>query len=251
MDLGLENKRVLITGGTRGIGAAIIEAFLAEGAHVAFCARNAAEVAEKQDFWTGQGHTVHGTPLDVADKKALESWIASSATALGSVDIYIPNASAGLGQGEEGWQAAFDVDTMSTVRGCEAVLPHLAETKGAIVVIASIAALEAMGEPSPYNTAKAGLIAYASQLGQVAAPHGIRVNSVSPGPVHVEDGFWGAVQKDQPEVYQSVAARHPQGRLASVEEIARCVVFLASSAASWVTRSNLIVDGGFTQRIQF
>ena len=251
MDLGLKDKRVLITGGTRGIGAAIVEVMLEEGAKVAFCARNEIQVNEKQKEWSDKGHSAYGTVCDVADKESLESWVAQSATALGGIDVYIPNVSAGLGTGEEGWKAALDIDIMSTVRGCEAALPHLASNKGSIVLIASISGLEAAGGPSPYATAKAGLIAYASQLGEIAAPHGVRVNSVSPGPVHVDDGFWGQVKTSQPETYESVSAQHPMGRLAVPSEIARCVAFLASPAAGWVTRSNLIVDGGFTRRIQF
>jgi len=251
MDLGLKGKRVLVTGGTRGIGAAIVGTFLQEGAEVAFCARNDEQVSAAQDIWAREGYSVDASICNVAEKNEYLAWIAAATERLGGIDIFIPNVSAGPGQGEEGWEAAFNVDLMATVRGCEAVLPHIAVNKGSIVIIGSISGLEAAGGPAPYNTAKAGLIAYASQLGEMAAPHGVRVNCVSPGPIHVENGFWGEVKRQQPDFYEGIVARQPMGRLGSPEEVARCVAFLSSSAASWVTRSNLIIDGGFTQRIQF
>ena len=252
MDLGLAGKRVLVTGGTRGIGAAVVDAFLAEGATVAFCARNAEQVEARAGDLKKQGHTVFGAAVDVADGAAYKGWVERSASDLGGIDIFVPNVSGGALSGEEGWQRAFDVDLMATVRGCDMALPHLAASgAGAIVVISSIAGLEDFGSPGAYNTVKAGLIAYASQLGAAAGPHGIRVNSVSPGPIHVADGFWGEVERSQPEVYKATAARHPTGRLGTPEEVARCVTFLASPAASWVTRTNLVVDGGFTKRVQF
>lgn len=251
MDLGLKDKRVLVTGGTRGIGNAIVRQFLAEGARVAFCARNANEVAATQQELSSLGDTV-GTVVDVRDPASYLGWIESSVETMGGADIFVPNVSGGAGQGEDGWRTAFEVDLLATVRGCESVIGQLAQgNDGSIVVIASIAGLEGMGGPSAYNTVKAGLIAYSSQLGELAAHHGVRVNTVSPGPIHVDDGFWGNIEANQPDAYKATVARHPFGRLGTPEEVARCVVFLASPAASWVTRANMVIDGGFTRRIQF
>ncbi|MCJ9429077.1 SDR family NAD(P)-dependent oxidoreductase [Kordiimonas marina] len=252
MDLGLKGKRVLVTGGTRGIGAAIVDVLAAEGAQVAFCARQPAEVEARTAFLQGKGYTVHGAAADVADPASYAQWLRSAMDALGGVDVFIPNVSGGAGAGEEGWRAAFEVDMMAAVRGVEAVVPQMQGQKsGAIVMISSIAALEAMGGAGPYGSMKAALTAYASQLGADVAPYGIRVNTVSPGPIHVEDGFWGNVQRNHPEAYHGAVARQPFGRLGTAEEVARCVAFLASPAASWVTRTNMIIDGGFTRRVQF
>ncbi|NVJ70755.1 MAG: SDR family oxidoreductase [Alphaproteobacteria bacterium] len=252
MDLGLKGKKAIVTGGTRGIGAAVVAKLLEEGASVAFCARREEEVAARVKEWTDAGYRVFGDVVDVRQPAGYLGWLDKARNDLGGVDIFVPNVSGGAGQGEEGWQVAFEVDLLATVRGCESLLAHMVQGgSGAIVVLASIAGLEAMGAPSPYNTVKAGLIAYASQLGDLAAQHGVRVNTVSPGPIHVDNGFWGDVQRSQPETYQSVAERHPFKRLGTVEEVANCVAFLASPAASWVARTNMIIDGGFTRRIQF
>lgn len=251
MDLGLKGKNVLITGATRGIGRAVANLFMEEGAEVSFCARREAEVLSAVSEWEAKGYSVRGTTCDVSDPTSYKKWLLDEVNQFGALDVFVPNVSGGAQQGDEGWKTAFETDLMATVNGCETLLPSLAASKGAIVVIASIAGLEAMGGPSAYNTVKAGLIAYASQLGDISASHGVRVNSVSPGPVHVEGGFWGAVKQDQAEVYQAVCAQHPMGRLATPEEVANAVVFLASERSSWITRTNLIVDGGFTRRVQF
>lgn len=252
MDLGLKGKRAIVSGGTRGIGAAIVDELVREGAQVAFCARRPDEVEARVSALKSDGHSVSGAAIDVRDPASYIQWLEAAVGHMGGVDIFVPNVSGGAGQGEEGWRAAFEVDILATVRGCESLMAQLAAgNDGAIVVIASIAGLESMGAPGPYNTAKAALIAYASQLGDLAAPHNVRVNTVSPGPIHVEDGFWGNVKTAQPEAYDATVARHPMGRLGTPEEVARCVAFLASPAASWVTRTNLIVDGGFTRRIQY
>lgn len=252
MDLGLKGKRAIVTGGTRGIGAAIVQLLAEEGATVATCARNADEVDALNKRTVSEGLAVRASQCDVADKAAYESWLSASVAALGGVDIFVANVSGGVAAGEEGWQRSFDVDLMATVRGCEGLLsPMIQSGGGAMVIISSISGLESSGSPSAYGTVKTGLIAYASQLADAAAAHGIRVNSVSPGPIDVEDGFWGEVKRNQPETYQAVCARHGAGRLGTTAEVANCVAFLASDAASWVTGTNIVVDGGMTKRVQF
>ncbi|MFC3050877.1 SDR family NAD(P)-dependent oxidoreductase [Kordiimonas pumila] len=251
MDLNLVGKRVLVTGGTRGIGAAIVKTFLMEGADVAFCARNSEQVDAVTATLQVEGYTVYGAVCDVSDTQSYIHWIEEAVAKLGGVDIFVPNVSGGAHAGDEGWNSAFQIDLMGVVKGCETILPHLASKGGSIVVITSIAGLEATGGVSAYNTVKTGLITYASQLGEMVARHNVRVNCVSPGPVYVEDGFWGQIEKNQSDTFKAVCAAHPLDRMATTQEVANAVVFLASPLASWVTRTNLIVDGGFTRRVQF
>lgn len=252
MDLGLNGKRAIVTGGTRGIGAAIVELLIAEGAHVATCARNPDEVAALQQSANQTDQKLTVSVCDVGDKAAYESWLANSVGALGGVDVFVANVSGMGGEGEEGWKRTFDVDLMATVRGCESLLGPMAQGGGgSMVIISSISGLEAVGGAGAYGTIKAGLIAYSSQLAEMAGAHGIRVNAVSPGPIHVDDGFWGNVKAGDPQMYDAVCARHPSGRMGTTKEVANSVAFLSSDAASWVTGANLIVDGGMTKRVQF
>lgn len=252
MDLGLEGKRAIITGGTRGIGAAIVDALVAEGAHVATCARNSDDVAALAQSAKQNNHKIIASVCDVGDKVGYETWLGNSVTALGGVDIFVANVSGMGGEGEEGWKRSFDVDLMATVRGCESLLAPMAQDGGgSMIIISSISGLESVGGAGAYGTIKAGLIAYSSQLAEMAGAHGIRVNAVSPGPIHVDDGFWGNVKSGDPQMYDAVCARHPSGRMGTTQEVANCVAFLASDAASWVTATNLIVDGGMTKRVQF
>lgn len=251
MDLGLKGRKAIVTGGTRGIGAAIVDLLVAEGCDVAFCARDEKQVKAKSDKLASDDVNVFGSVCDVGDHSALSAWISDSVKSLGGVDIFIPNVSGGMQPDADPWKMVYDVDLMATVRGCEQVL-ELMSAGGAIVVITSIAGLESFGPPGAYATIKAGLISYASQLGEAAAVKNVRVNAVSPGPIHVEDGAWGNIQRNSPEMYEAVAKKHLlEGRLGTPEEVARSVVFLASPAASWVTRTNHVVDGGFTRRVQF
>ncbi len=253
MDMGLQGKNVLITGGTRGIGAATVQAYLAEGANVSFCARNKQQVEECLEAFSsvGPGRVIGGT-VDVRDTQTYLNWIDQSAEILGGIDVFVPNVTGGTEPGLKGWSNAFDVDLMATVQGCEKVMPYLSESDvGSIVIVASISGIECTGAPSAYNTVKAGLIAYSGQLSEVAGQVGVRVNAVSPGPIHVDDGFWGKVKAAQPEQYKMVSARHAANRLGTTAEVASTIVFLSSPSASWVTGTNLIVDGGFTKRVQY
>ena len=135
MDLGLTGLRALVTGGSKGIGRAVVETLLAEGATVSFCARDA-EGVDTAAAETG----ATGTALDVADGAALAGWVAASAEAMGGVDVVVSNVSAlAIGPGEENWRSSFEVDVMATVRLVEAAEPHLrASASGALVTVASV-----------------------------------------------------------------------------------------------------------------
>jgi NAD(P)-dependent dehydrogenase (short-subunit alcohol dehydrogenase family) len=252
MDLGLSGKKALVTAATRGIGLSIARALADEGVDIALCARAEGGLESARKELEARGVKVFTRAVDVADGEALKGFVAEAAAALGGLDIFVSNASGGACMGENAWQANFDVDLMSAARGVEAATPFLIKSEaGAIVFISSTAALEYLGVPQPYNAMKAALIAHASDLAQALAPRGIRVNTVSPGPIYFEGGNWQMIQQAMKAIYDRALAQCALGRMGTPEEVARAVVFLASPAASYVTGTNLVVDGGFTKRIQF
>ena len=251
MDLDLDGRKALVTGGTRGIGRAIVEHLAAEGVEVAFCARDAAAVSALAGGL--EGGRAHGTAVDVADGDALKAWVEESAQAMGGLDIVIPNVSAMGGTlGEEGWRRGFDIDIMGTVRAIDAAMPWLEKSAAAaIVVIATTAAVEEFFGVRPYASVKAALVNHTSILATNLAPKGIRANTVSPGTIYFEDGTWGRRKREAPEAFRMALERNPMGRMGRPEEVANAAVFLASPAASFITGANLVVDGGLTRRVQY
>ena len=165
----------------------------------------------------------------------------------------MPNVSAGgADNGEAGWRANFEADMLGTWRGVELTQPYLEKSDaGAIVVISTTAAVEAFAGASPYGAIKAGLLNYASNLAQALAGSGIRVNSVSPGPVYFEGGAWEQIKTHMTDFYDATIASIPMGRMGDNYEIADTVAFLASPRSAWTTGTNVVVDGGFTKRVQF
>jgi NAD(P)-dependent dehydrogenase (short-subunit alcohol dehydrogenase family) len=252
MDLGLNGKKALITGATKGIGRAIAESLAAEGCDLAICARNAEEVEAAVAALGKTGVKVTGAAVDVSDKAALQSWIAAAGDELGGIDILVPNVSAGGGQMDEnGWRMNFEVDLLGTTNAIEAATPFLkASDAGAVVIISSTAAVETFMGPQTYNAIKAALVAHGKHLSQAMAGDGIRVNCVSPGPIYFEGGAWQFIEANMPDLYNATIADIPTGRMGSPGEIANAVTFLASPAASLITGVNLVADGGFTKRVQ-
>jgi NAD(P)-dependent dehydrogenase (short-subunit alcohol dehydrogenase family) len=255
MDLGLKGKRALVTGSTRGIGRAIAETLLAEGASVAICARSAddvdAAVRELSEL-APDGAQVLGGPVDASDLASIESWIASSAQGLGGIDIYVHNTSAKPQKALADWQKNFQVDLVALVGGVAAAREALADGGGALVSIGTTAAAEHFGSGSgSYSAFKAAVTNWTLGQAQVLGAQGIRCNVVSPGPVFVEGGDWDAVRSARPEFYEATVAAHPTGRIGNPADIANAVAFLAGDAAAHVNGANLTVDGGFLKRVDY
>jgi NAD(P)-dependent dehydrogenase (short-subunit alcohol dehydrogenase family) len=253
VELGLSGKRFIVTGGTRGIGRAVVEGLLAEGAAVAYCARTSAAVADTQSDLTANGATAIGTAVDVGDPAAVAHWVESSATALGGIDGVVANVSAlAIPDSPENWRRSFDVDLMGTVGLVEAALPHLlAAESGSIVTISSVSGREIDFAAGPYGTMKAAIIHYTQGLAHNLAGKGVRANTVSPGNTYFEGGVWPSIEENDPELFATALGLNPTGRMATPREVANAVVFLSSSAASFVTGTNLLVDGALTRGVQF
>ncbi|HEX6448158.1 MAG TPA: SDR family NAD(P)-dependent oxidoreductase [Trebonia sp.] len=253
MDLGLKGLRALVTGGTRGIGRAVVETLAAEGAAVAFCARTPDNVAETATALAGNGGTVFGYVADVGDEASLQTWVTDAAATLGGVDIVVANVSAlAIPDSAENWRRSFDVDMMGTVGLVQAAMPYLERSRAAsIVTISSVSGREIDFAAGPYGTFKAAIIHYTQGLAYQLAGKGIRANSLSPGNTFFAGGVWETMQRESPEFFGEALALNPTGRMAKPEEIARGVAFLASPAASFVTGANLLVDGGLTRGVQF
>ncbi len=253
MDLGLRGKKAIITGATKGIGRAIAELFAQEGADVGLCARTGDEVEAAVRALKATGINAVGEAVNVRDGEAYKAWLERTAQALGGCDIFVPNVSAGGGfDSEKNWTRNFEVDVMHTVRGCETLMPHLEKSgSGSIVIIATTNALETFGVPQAFNAMKAALITYSKQLSQHVGRKGVRVNSVSPGPIYFDGGAWELIKGTMPKLFDYALKQIPCGRMGTPEEVARVVAFVASPAGSLITGSNLVADNGFTKRVQF
>ncbi|MDX6252330.1 MAG: 3-oxoacyl-[acyl-carrier protein] reductase [Kribbellaceae bacterium] len=253
MDLQLAGLRALVTGGTKGIGHAIVEGLAAEGAAVGFCARTEADVTATVDKLRADGVTVVGRALDVGDGEALTRWVTESAAELGGVDIVVSNVSAlAIGDSEEFWKQSFEVDMLGTVRLISAAMPFLEQSQApSIVTVSSVSGREIDFAAGAYGTFKAAIVHYTQGLAYQLAGKGIRANTISPGNTYFPGGVWENIEQNNPALYAEALALNPTGRMARPEEIARAAVFLASPAASFVTGTNLVVDGALTRGVQY
>ncbi|MCB4821918.1 SDR family NAD(P)-dependent oxidoreductase [Roseicella aerolata] len=240
-----KGKRVVVCGGSRGIGRSIALGFARAGAAVSLCARGAGPLEATRGEIAALGVTAHAASCDLGDQQAVLSYVAAAGEALGGIDVLVNNAS-GFGgpDTEEGWQAGLSVDVMATVRASRAALPFLEQSKGSIVNLSSISGYMASTRTPAYAAVKALLINYTQSQAAMLAPKGIRVNGVAPGSIEFPGGSWEARKTSDPKLYNGILAGIPFGRLGTPEEVADVVLFLASPAARWVTGHTIVVDGG-------
>jgi 3-oxoacyl-[acyl-carrier protein] reductase len=254
MDMQLTGRRALVTGASRGIGRAIATELAREGCNLALCARGAEALEAFAKELRELGRTVYTQAVDVSDEGAVTGFAETAAQELGGLDIVISNVSAGGLKGPDQWQKSFQADLVAFVRLVEAAVPYLEQSDvAAVVVLGTTSAFDTLPPTSAnsYAALKAAVLEHASGLGHALARKGIRVNTVSPGPIDFPGGDWDRLHQNRAEFYEMIRARIPVGRLGRPEEVARAVTFLASPAASFCTAVNLVVDGGFVSRVQF
>ena len=238
--------RVLVAGGSKGIGRGIAVAFAQAGAMVSICARGAQALELTRQELATYGHTVHAASCDLADAQAIVGYVAAAAQALGGIDVLVNNASGyGFSDDDEGWLRGFEVDLMAAVRASRAALPHLqASPHASILHTSSIAAFHPRRHGAPYAAVKAALSQYTTSQALALAGHRIRVNAIAPGSIAFPDGLWDRRRREEPALYQATLARIPFGRYGTPEDIADAALFLASPHARWITGQTLCVDGG-------
>lgn len=247
MDLGLQGKRALVVGASRGIGKAIAQELAREGARVCLCARGA-EALEAAAREVGAGAAT--VVADVATPEGAASAVDAAISALGGLDVLVNNAGGSHGAGafdkatSEQWRHVVDLNLMAAVWCSQRALPWMqAHGGGAIVHVSSIYGRE-YATSAPYTAAKAGLIALTKEMAVDLAKYNVRVNSVAPGSTLFPGGSWDKRQKDKPEqIAKMLCEELPFGRFGRPEEIAAAVAFLCSAKASWISGATLPVDG--------
>lgn len=246
MAFDFKSRRVVVAGGSRGIGRSIALAFAAAGADVSICARGASTLAATRDEIAAHGHHVHAAPCDLADAASVAAYVAEAAAALGGIDILVNNASGlGMGDDEAGWAAGLSVDVMAMVRASHAALPFLLQRAGASVIhIASISAYRPSTRSPAYAAVKAAMLSYTGSQAAMLARQGIRVNCIAPGSIEFPGGLWDQRKRAGDPIYERNLKSIPFGRMGTPEEIAEVALFLASDHARWMTGQTLVVDGG-------
>jgi 3-oxoacyl-[acyl-carrier protein] reductase len=246
MQIDLNGRRLVVAGGSRGIGRAIALAAARAGASVSACARGQEALATLHDELARLGVPAHVASCDLADRTAIAHYVDEAARALGGIDVLVNNASAfGGSNDEDGWGRSFGVDLMAVVRASELALPYLKAGQGpSIINLSSISALRPSVRTAPYAAIKAAVSHYTTSQAAALAPLGIRVNAIAPGSIEFPGGAWADRRTSDPALYGRILRSIPFGRLGTPEEVAHVAVFLASPLASWITGQTIVVDGG-------
>jgi 3-oxoacyl-[acyl-carrier protein] reductase len=246
VDLGLKGRAALVTGSSRGIGAAIATGLAAEGVRVAIVARNEEGVNALAEKVRSSGADILPIAADLTDPDAADRVVQRVVATFGVIDILVNNLGGGKrGDDDDAWTFTLDVNLLAAMRCCRAVIPGMKERRaGVITIISSISGSMVGGQPPSYNVAKAAEIMYARTLARDLGPFGIRANTVSPGSIMFDGGGWANRQASHPEEIGDFIARDmPIGRFGRPEEIADVTVFLSSDRASLITGTDLHVDG--------
>jgi NAD(P)-dependent dehydrogenase (short-subunit alcohol dehydrogenase family) len=244
----LDGKIALVTGGSKGIGRAIALSLAEAGADVALGARGPEALEKAAREVEERGRRAVAVPTDVTDPGQCRALIERATTDLGTIDILVNNAGAApfLSTFEsarmEGWDKYFRTTFIGAVYCTHAAAPVLLERgTGSVINVASVAAFIASPGLTYYAAAKAALVSFTKTLAREWAPHGVRVNAIAPGFVETE---MNAVARQDPSYEESIRSMIPLGRWGTAEDVAGVARFLASEAASWMTGSVVVIDGG-------
>jgi 3-oxoacyl-[acyl-carrier protein] reductase len=245
MTFQFKGKRVVVTGGSRGIGRAIALGFAGAGADVSICARGRDALDATRTELEAKGRA-HAAVCDLADGEAVKRYVADAATALGGIDVLVNNASGfGMGDDEAGWAAGLAVDVMAMVRASHVALPLLEQAPGSSIInISSISGLRPSVRAAAYGAVKAAMMHYTTSQAATLARKGIRVNCIAPGSIEFPGGHWEQLRLAKDPLYTRILDGIPFGRMGTPDEIAAVALFLASDHARWITGQTLAVDGG-------
>ncbi|MEU6580998.1 SDR family oxidoreductase [Nocardia sp. NPDC046763] len=262
MDLGLNGKTALVTGASRGIGLAVAETLADEGVRVVGVARNITPELEKVAAAT--------VSADLSTAEGALAAVEAALSELGGIDILVNNVGGGdadqltlgsfLDVPDEQWRKLFDLNLFGVVTTTRAALPSIIERRGAIVTVSSINARIPAAGPAGYSEAKAALTNLGKRLSEEFGPQGVRVNTVSPGPVgtdiwrgpdHLGAKLAAANGMDHEQFLNAIPAQFniASGRIAEAKEVAALVTFLASEQAGIINGADYVIDGGIVKTV--
>ena len=253
MNLNLENKRVIVSGSSRGIGLKIAESFFEEGAKVAILARTKGKLEGVKFNLSSRFPSSKLLTFisDVTDPLSIKDSVENVIKIWGGIDIVVANVGDGRSVPEPmPSQSDFDKTWKTNFTSAEnlarATIEELEKSNGNLVFISSIAGLESIGAPTDYSIAKSAILALSKNLSRKLAPN-VRVNCIAPGNVFFPGGSWDEkIQKDPTRIQNIIESTVPMKRFGKPEEIANAVLFMASEKASFITGACLVVDGGQT-----
>ena len=256
MELELRDKRVLVTGSSRGTGLGIAEAFLTEGARVILTGRQAKALSQA----TKKLKSIHGQNRvldfrgDLQRPGAIQRLLRTIRKKWGGLDILVLNLGSGrsvpgLEVSESEWHRVLALNLISSMETLRQAVALLSKGRDpSVTFIGSIAGLEVLGAPVAYGAAKAALRHALKSAARLLAPKKIRVNMVAPGNIFFEGGTWDQkVKENKKAVKKMLENEVPLGRFGTVEEVSAPVLFLSSRGASFITGACLVVDGGQTR----